>query len=188
MFDFVLCFQYRHDAEAVRKMLINRFAEFGLRLHPEKTRLLSFGRFERERSQKENRRLNTFDFLGFTFFCTEDRKGRFSVKSKTAAKRLRRGLLAVARWCQTHRHRPVKEQAHHLAAVLRGHYNYYGLRTNILCLQQFHSGTIRLWRKWLSRRSQRARLSWKKFRRILKTFPLPQPQGPPSLFPHRFDP
>lgn len=173
--DFVLCFQHRSDAEEVRQMLTERFAEFGLRLHPDKTRLLHFGRFEREDSRKENRKPNTFDFLGFTFFCTEDRKGRFTVKSKTRAKRLGRGLLAVSQWCRQNRHQPVREQAHHLAAVLRGHYNYYGLRANYPCLKQFYRGTLCLWKKWLSRRSQRGGITWRKFDRILKTFPLPQP-------------
>jgi group II intron reverse transcriptase/maturase len=184
--DFVLCFQYRSDAEAVRQMLSQRFADFGLRLHPEKTRLLHFGRFEREDSRKEKRKPNTFDFLGFTFFCTEDREGRFTVKSKTRSKRLRRGLLAVAQWCRHNRHEPVKEQARHLAAVLRGHYNYYGLRANYPSLKQFYRGTLRLWMKWLSQRSQRGRITWRKFHRILKTYPLPrpfitQPTGPAQL-------
>jgi RNA-directed DNA polymerase len=173
--DFVLCFQYRDDAERVQQVLPKRFARYGLRLHPTKTRLFGFGRFEQENSQRQGRKPNTFNFLGFTFYTTEDRKGRFTVKSKTMSKRLRRGLSEVAAWCRQHRHKAVKEQRQHLTAVLQGHYQYYGIRANYRCLQQFYRGTLSLWRKWLSRRSQRGYVSWEKFLRILKTYPLPRP-------------
>jgi group II intron reverse transcriptase/maturase len=173
--DFVLCFQYRDDAERVQQVLPKRFERYGLRLHPTKTRLFSFGRFERENSQRQGRKPNTFNFLGFTFYTTEDRKGRFTVKSKTMSKRLRRGLSEVAAWCQKHRHDPVKEQRQHLTAVLQGHYQYYGIRANYRCLQQFYRRTLSLWKKWLSRRSQRGYVSWQKFLRILKSYPLPRP-------------
>lgn len=182
--DFVICFQYRSDAEWMQQALPERFATFGLKLHPTKTRLMSFGRFEKERSQKERRKPNTFNFLGFTFYCTEDRKGRFTVKSKTMSKRLRRSLLRVADWCRRNRHRSVKEQRQHLAAVLKGHYEYYGLRANYRCLDQFYRGTQILWRKWLGRRSQKAAIPWSRFLGILKTYPLPLPyitQRPPQV-------
>src|SRR5205085_681121 len=136
---------------------------------------MSFGRFEKETSRKEGRKPNTFDFLGFTFYTTEDRKGRFTVKSKTMSKRLGRGLSEVADWCKKFRHKSVKEQRSHLAAALEGHYQYYGIRANFRCLEQFYRGTLCLWRKWLSRRSQKAYLSWEKFNRILKRHPLPKP-------------
>jgi RNA-directed DNA polymerase len=173
--DFVLCFQYREDAIRVRQAIIQRFESFGLKLNPLKTRLMTFGRFEKETSRREGRKPNTFDFLGFTFYTTEDRQGRFTVKSKTMSKRLRRSLSEVAAWCKKFRHKSVKEQRQHLAAVLEGHYQYYGIRANFLSLQQFYQGIQRLWKKWLGRRSQKAYLSWEKFLNILKKHPLPKP-------------
>lgn len=173
--DFVICFQYKSDAEWMQQALPERFAKFGLTLHPTKTRLISFGRFERENAEKENRKPNTFNFLGFTFYCTEDRKGRFTVKSKTMSKRLRRSLSGVGRWCQDHRHLLIPQQWQHLSSVLKGHYNYYGIRANYRSLLQFYKGTISLWRIWLGRRSQRGYISWQKFLKILKKYPLPLP-------------
>lgn len=173
--DFVLCFQYRDDAVRVRQALRQRFESFGLKLHPLKTRLMSFGRFERETSRREERKPNTFDFLGFTFYTTEDRQGRFTVKSKTMSKRLSRSLSEVADWCRKFRHKPLHSQWRHLTAVLQGHYQYYGIRANFHAIQQFHRGLLRLWKKWLGRRSQKAYLNWQKFLNILKKYPLPKP-------------
>ncbi len=173
--DFVVCFRYQDDAERFQRVLPKRFERYGLKLHPDKTRLMSFGRFERENSQRQGRKPNTFDFLGFTFYTTEDRKGRFTVKSKTMSKRLRRSLKQAGRWCRKNRHFPVRKQWRHLTAVLKGHYQYYGIRANYVCLKQFYLGIKSLWRKWLSRRSQKAYLSWEKYVRILKTYPLPTP-------------
>jgi hypothetical protein len=146
--------------------------------------LISFGRFEQENSQRQGRKPNTFNFLGFTFYTTKDRKGRFTVKSKTMSKRLGRSLCQVGMWCRKNRHHPVQEQWRHLAAVLRGHYQYYGIRANFACLRQFYRGVLLLWRRWLSRRSQKAYLSWEKYLRLLQTYPLPTPwitHGPPPV-------
>lgn len=173
--DFVVCFQYREDAERFQQVLPKRFERYGLKLHPEKTRLISFGRFERENSLRQGRKPNTFNFLGFTFYATEDRKGRFTVKSKTMSKRLRQSLSRIGMWCRKNRHCPVQKQWRYLTAVLKGHYQYYGICANYGCLKQFYMGIKRLWRKWLSRRSQKAYLSWEKYLRILKTYPLPMP-------------
>ena len=103
--DAILCFHYREDAEKVRNVLPKRFAKYGLTLHPEKTRLLEFGRYAEERAKRQGKKKpNTFDFLGFTHICARSRRGKFTVHVRTMRKRLRRSLTAVAEWCQRHRH------------------------------------------------------------------------------------
>ncbi len=173
--DFVICFQYRSDALSMQKILSMRFEKFGLRLNLEKTRLISFGRFEKENSEKQKRKPNTFNFLGFTFYCSETRNGTFTVKSKTMFKRLSKALCVIGLWCRKNRHLSLYEQRKHLVAVLKGHYNYYGIRANYRSLILFFKGAKRIWRKWLGRRSQRAAIPWDKFLLILKRYPLPRP-------------
>jgi group II intron reverse transcriptase/maturase len=105
--DFILCFQYREDAERVLQVLHKRFAKYGLTLHPEKTRLLAFGRSALS-SGPDAPQPATFDFLGFTHVCARSRRGRFTIHVRTIRKRLRRSVKAVAQWCQQHRHDPVE--------------------------------------------------------------------------------
>jgi len=105
--DAILCFQYREDAEKVKSVLSKRFAKYGLTLHPEKTRLVELGRYAEGNAKRKGKKPGTFDFLGFTHICTRSRQGKFTVHVGTMRKRLRRGLSAVAQWCQEHRHEPV---------------------------------------------------------------------------------
>src|SRR6202162_5540733 len=107
--DAVLCFQYREDAEKVLSVLPKRFAKYGLTLHPEKTRLVDFGRYAEEHAKRQGKKPATFDFLGFTHICARSRRGKFMVNTKTMKKRLRRGLTVVAEWCQEYRHEPVDQ-------------------------------------------------------------------------------
>jgi RNA-directed DNA polymerase len=172
----VLCFQYREDAEKMLSVLSKRFAKYGLTLHPEKTRLIEFGRFAREKAKRRGEKPTTFDFLGFTHICARSRKGRFTVHVKTIRKRLRRGLKAVAAWCQEHRHDPVSEQQKALNAKLRGHYQYYGLPTNFHSLRRFYRQVRRIWKFWLSRRTRGHKLSWARYNAILRQFPLLLPR------------
>jgi len=174
--DFVLCFEYRDDAERVYEVLPKRFARYGLKLNLNKTRLISFGRSEPGLSKREGRKPNTFNFLGFTFYCSTSREGRFTVKSKTMSRRLSQRLKRVGVWCRRNRHLPFIKQWQHVVRVLRGHYNYYGIRANYQSLRQFYQGTIWLWWKWLGRRSQRAAIPMEKFFVILKRHPLPRPR------------
>src|SRR6201984_230019 len=122
--DAVLSFQYREDAEKVMEVLPKRFAKYGLTLHPEKTRLVDFGRYAEEHAKRQGQKPATFDFLGFTHICARSRRGKFMVNTKTMKKRLRRGLTAVAEWCREHRHEPADQQQKILNAKLRGHYQY----------------------------------------------------------------
>jgi RNA-directed DNA polymerase len=133
--DFMLCFQYRDDAERVLAVLRQRFEKYGLTLHTEKTRLLEFGRSALAKSEQPGGdKPQTFDFLGFTHICARSLRGKFTIHLRTARKRLRRSVKKVAVWCQEHRHDPVEDQCQALNAKLRGHYRYYGRPTNFRSL------------------------------------------------------
>jgi group II intron reverse transcriptase/maturase len=174
--DAILCFQHREDAEKVMRVLPKRFEKFGLTLHPEKTRLIEFGRCAARNAKKQGKRPETFDFLGFTHMCARSQKGKFTVHVKTMAKRLRRGLAAVADWCKEHRHEPVNEQQNALNAKLRGHYQYYGRRTNYRSIRQFYRRVRHIWREWLSRRRRGRPLTWERYNTLLRQYPLLQPR------------
>ena len=174
--DAVLCFQYREDADKVMEVLPKRFAKYGLALHPEKTRLVDFGRYAEEHAKRQGKKPATFDFLGFTHICARSRRGKFTVQVRTTKKRLRRGLKAIAEWCRENRHKPVEEQQKTLNAKLRGHYQYYGLPTNSRSIGNFYRGVCRIWRKWLSRRTRGKALTWEKFTKLLRRHPLLLPR------------
>src|SRR3989441_6523172 len=173
--DFILCFQHREDAERVLKVLSKRFARYGLTLHPEKTRLLAFGRSVRP-SGPDAPKPATFDFLGFTHVCARNRRGRFTIHVRTMRKRLRRSVKVVAQWGQHHRHDPVAHQAAALNAKIRGHYQYYGRPTNYRCLQRFYRLVRRLWHTWLNRRTRGKTLDWARYQRLLQRHPLLLPR------------
>jgi RNA-directed DNA polymerase len=170
--DAVMCFQYKEDAEKVMEVLPKRFAKYGLTIHPEKTRLLEFGRYAEEKAKRQGKKPATIDFLGFTYVCARSRKGKFTVHVKTMKKRFRRGLKAIAEWCQENRHEPVEEQQQTLNAKLRGHYQYYGLPTNSRSIWKFYRGVCRIWRTWLNRRTRGKRLTWEKYTELLRRHPL----------------
>ena len=144
-------------------------------LHPEKTRLLAFGRSALP-GDTEARQPATFDFLGFTHVCARSRRGRFTIHVRTMRKRLRRSVKAVSQWCQQHRHDPVESQAAALNAKLRGHYQYYGRPTNYRCLQRFYRLVRRLWHTWLNRRTRGKTLDWVRYLRLLQRHPLLLPR------------
>jgi RNA-directed DNA polymerase len=175
--DAILCFQYREDAEKVLEVLPKRFAKFGLTLHPEKTRLIAFGRFAIGEAKKRGKeKPDTFDFLGFTHICARSRQGKFTVHLKTIDKRLRRGLKSIADWCKRNRHSRVDEQQLTLNAKLRGHYQYYGRRTNFASIHRFYREVCGIWRKWLNRRTRGNPLTWEKFYKVLRQNPLLTPE------------
>jgi group II intron reverse transcriptase/maturase len=174
--DAVLCFQYREDAEKVMEVLPKRFAKYGLTLHPEKTRLLEFGRYAAGNAKRQGKKPDTFDFLGYTHVCARSRRGKFTVYVGTMKKRLKRGLTAVADWCRENRHMPVEEQQKTLNAKLRGHYQYYGRPTNYRGILQFYRQVRCLWWKWLSRRTRGKSMTWEKFAAILRKHPLTLPR------------
>ena len=172
--DMVLAFANERDARRVAEVLAKRFARFGLRLHPEKTRLL---RFQRPRGKAQPpRALRTFDFLGLTHYWGRSRRGSWVVKRKTAMSRLSRALGAIRLWCRRHRHHEVGWQQQKLRQKLRGHYAYYGISGNYRALDAFYRQVHRIWRKWLNRRSQKAGMTWERFNRLLARYPLPRPR------------
>lgn len=174
--DAILCFQYREDALKVLRVLPKRFAKFGLTLHPEKTRLVEFGRHALAQAERTGSKPATFDFLGFTHKCARSRRGKYTVHVKSMKKRLRRAFKAVAAWCREHRHAPVDTQQQILNAKLRGHYQYYGRPTNYRSLWQFFRGVRRLWHKWLNRRTRGKSLSWSRYEHLLQRHPLSPPR------------
>jgi hypothetical protein len=174
--DAILCFQHKEDAEKVLEVLPKRFEKYGLTLHPEKTRLIEFGRHAARNAGKQGKKPATFNFLGFVHICARSRQGKFTVHVKTIAKRLGRGLKAVWQWCKQHRHDPVSEQQKTLNAKLRGHYQYYGRPTNYRAIRQFYQRVLRIWREWLSRRTRAKPLTWERYAEILRQHPLLRPR------------
>jgi len=173
--DAVIVFAKESDARKVLDVLPKRFARYGLTLHPEKTRLVPFKRPNQRPSQGSPRasRSGTFDFLGFTHLWGVSRKGTWTVQRKTAKDRFSRALRAVSGWCRVHRHLPIREQWEKLGLKLRGHYAYYGISGNARSLDRFRHFAERVWQKWLSRRSHRARIPWDRFALVQARYPLP---------------
>jgi hypothetical protein len=174
--DAVLCFQNAEDAQKVLMVLNKRFSKYGLTLHPQKTRLIEFGRLALVRAEAAGNKPATFDFLGVTHFLARSRRGKFTVKVKTMKKRLKRSITAAETWCKQNRHQPIEEQQATLNAKLRGHYQYYGRVSNYRHLWQFYLGVMRCWKKWLNRRSRGADLSWAKYNQLLQRHPLLRPR------------
>lgn len=171
--DFVMGFESEADARRMLADLTERMTKFGLALHEGKTRLILFGKFAAERRHRLGmRRPETFDFLGFTHYCATSRDGRFIVKRKTQRKRKLRKLKELRLEARRRMHRPVAEQHEWLSAVLRGHFAYYGLPSNMRSMVSFAYEVRRLWLRALARRSQRG-MTWDRFNRLLQAFPLP---------------
>lgn len=175
--DFVIGFENEEDARRVHAVLPKRFGKYGLTLHPEKTRLLRFGCRSEQNGPGGGSRGKTFDFLGFTHHWGKTRRGTMVVRRQTMRTRLARALRAVTEWCRRYRHLGVDVQARVLARKLRGHYAYYGITGNIRSLSNYRHGVLRIWRKWLQRRSQRSKIPWEVFfEGILKRYRLPEPR------------
>ena len=166
--DWVAGFQYRDDAERFQRAVAERLGQFGLKLHPEKTRLIEFGRFAREnRSRKGQGKPQTFDFLGFTHCCGKTRKGKFMVLRLTSAKRLRAKLQAVKIELRRRMHHPIPEQGQYLRAVVAGHGRYFGVPCNGARLRTLRFQIAGLWRRTLCRRSQSRDLPWRRMYRLM---------------------
>jgi group II intron reverse transcriptase/maturase len=173
--DFVVGFEHRHEAEQFLVDLKQRFTQFGLELHPDKTRLIEFGRFAaRNRDRRGQGKPETFDFLGFTHSCGKTRKtGSFVVLRRTMRKQMTAKLQAVKAELRRRRHTTIGEQGKYLRAVVQGHLQYYGVPRNMPALKAFRCAIGRLWRQSLARRSQRGRIAWERMARIL-TYHLPR--------------
>jgi group II intron reverse transcriptase/maturase len=172
--DFVIGFQREDDARRVMDVLPKRFAKYGLEIHPEKSRLLAFGK---PAARKEVRRGdNTFDFLGFTHYWARSRKGNWVIKRRTARKKVRKTVQALWTWCRDNRHKDLGRQHQILSSKLRGHFQYFGVRCNMRAMQAVLHLALRGWKYWLHRRSSKNAMKWEKFDALLKRLPLPRPR------------
>jgi hypothetical protein len=186
--DTVLGFQYERDALTFRHALAGRLAKFGLELHPDKTRLIQFGRFAAaKRRQRGLGKPETFEFLGFTHYCTHSRQGGwFKVARVTSRKRVQAQLRAIKDALRRRINRPIGETGRWLRRVLQGHMNYFAVPGNGARVSGFVFRVSRLWLKTLRRRSQRHRMPWSRFAAILNFFfPKVRILHPQPL--HRFD-
>ncbi len=172
--DFVIGCELEEDAKRIMEVLPKRFAKYGLSVHPEKTRLISFGKPASGR--EATRGDSTFDFLGFTHYWTKSRRGYWVIKRKTAGKRVRKTIVAMRDWCRRNRHRPLHEQYRILCSKLRGHFRYFGIRGNMRAMETVLHFVIRGWRYWLSRRSRKGAINWDDFGALLEKIPLPTPR------------
>lgn len=167
--DFVVCFEYRHEAEAFEKAVKERLAKFGLEVAADKTKTLRFGR----NGGPHNGR---FDFLGFEFYWEADRKGRPRVKRRTATKKWQAGMQRMREWIKSHRHQKLRQMFKTLRAKLQGTWNYYGLIGNYRRMKIFYEETVRTLHKWLNRRSQRRSYDWRSVDRLMERYDLPRPR------------
>jgi RNA-directed DNA polymerase len=173
--DFLVGFEDRDDAERFWGERRDRLQQLALELHPEKTRLIEFGRFAAERRGRRGQgKPETFDFLGFTHMCSKTRQGKFTVRRKTIAKRLRKKLQEVKETLRLRMHWPIPRQGAWLKSVLLGHYRYYGVPRNGSLLTVFHETVMRYWCRTLRRRSQRHRLTWQRIYALAEQW-LPKP-------------
>ncbi len=169
--DMVIACRFEDDARRIMEVLSKRFGRFELELHPDKTKLVDFRRPCREAKGESC----SFDFLGFTHYWGRSRKGRPTVKRKTAKDRFARSVRAIKETCMKIRHAKVSVQHKILSQKLRGHYAYFGITGNIKALGRFLYAVNRLWHKWLNRRSSGNHVPWERYERISKRYSLPCP-------------
>lgn len=175
--DFICLVQSKRDAIRILKALQNRFGKYELQLHPDKTSAFSFGRYEKQNAQAENRKANTFDFLGLTHYCDKTRKGYFKVGRKTSAKKFRAKAKDLNQWLKKIRNLVLtKDWWKILGSKLRGHFEYYGVSENYRSIFKYYKLAIRLAKKWLNRRSQKRKMNWEKMNQYLLLYPLPKPR------------
>ena len=158
--DFLIMFQWEEDAIEVLGELRHRLERFGLELSEDKTRILPFGRYRKTEK--------TFDFLGFTFYNTLSRNGKYRVGIRTCAKKLRAKVQAAKLWLHSRLVEPINETMNTLSRALQGHNAYYGINGNLNSVQTFYYIVGRMTYKMFNRRSQKAKVSWEKFARIWK--------------------
>lgn len=174
--DFVLCFQYKREAEMFYERLKHRMGHFGMKLEENKTRLIEFGRFAEENAKHKGKKPDTFTFLGFTHYCSKSRSGKFRVKRKTSKKKFDRKCKEIGKLIRGMRTWKTAEIIHKLNQVLVGYYHYYGITDNIMSLRLFKLEVTRRLYYWLNRRSQRKSYTWEQFKQMLETYPLATPK------------
>ena len=179
--DIVVGFQYEADARRFWDEMRERLREFSLSLHPEKTRLIEFGRFAADnRARRGLGKPETFNFLGFTFICGKSRKGKFLVTRRTRRDRMRVKLGEIKEELRRRMHQPIPEQGRWLRQVVTGFFNYHAVPTNSAALGAFHHYVTDLWRRSLQRRSQKDQMTWARMKKLADDW-LPKPHNPSSL-------
>lgn len=176
--DMVICFQYEVVAKTVYKEMQERLRQCGLEFALEKTRLIEFGRFAKDSKNKKGQgKPETFDFLGFTHYCSKSIKtGRFRVKRKTSKKKFKQKIQEFKLWIKANRNKPLKEIMPIVSKKLVGHYNYYGITDNFKSLSNFLFEVSKLLFKWLNRRSQKKSYEWNGFNQMLAIYKLLTPK------------
>jgi len=172
--DLVMGFQFEQDARAMSTAMAERLAKFGLELHPEKTRVLRFGRYAHKDCGRDGQaRPATFDFLGFTHIAGQKRQGGFQLQCRTSRKKRAAKMAMLRVEMRRRQHDPPAMQHQWLCSVIRGHCNYYGVPTNAKALASFRRDVERAWHRQLQRRSQRARWTVERIKRFESRYPLP---------------
>jgi group II intron reverse transcriptase/maturase len=174
--DFIVGFEHENDARRFLDALHTRLEKFALSLHPEKTRLIEFGRYAAQnRRQRGLGKPETFNFLGFTFICGKSRRGKFLLKRRSRRDRLRAKLKEVKQALRRRMHQPIPIQGKWLHQVVRGYFNYHAVPTNRTALVIFRDEIARHWQWTLSRRSQKAGFTWKRMEKLVEAW-LPKPE------------
>jgi len=175
--DFIVSFQYSNEAEAFAESLKHRLNKFGLKIAESKSKVIEFGRFAWYKARRENRKVATFDFLGFTHFCDKTRKGKFKLGRKTARTRFRQKINEMNKWLRNVRNLvELKEWWKVLRIKLLGHFRYYGISGNMRALSEFNFLTRKLAYKWINRRSQKKSFNYVQYDHFMKYNPLPIPK------------
>lgn len=175
--DFVACFQKVAEARAFGRDLRKRLNNFGLKVSEEKSRIIPFGRYPYLTAQKGGKRLATFDFLGFSHYCTKTRRDYFKLGRKTSKAKFRQKAKELSWWLKKVRNQVKLEQWWEVLKLkLQGHYRYYGMSGNMPEMRAFHKWAVKLAFKWINRRSQKKSYNWAQFHRFLKYNPLPRPR------------
>ena len=176
--DMIFCFKYESEARYVYNALKDRLGKMGLEFAEDKTKLIEFGRFAlRDSKRKGKKKPDTFDFLGFTHYCSTNRNGKFRVKRKTSRKKFKQKVQEFKVWIKENRNLPLKDIMSTVRRKLIGHYNYYGITDNAYSMSKYYYAVIHLLLKWLNRRSQRRSYQTKEeFTTMIKDFDLPIPK------------
>ena len=173
----VVGFEYESDARRFWGALRSRLEEFALSLHPDKTRLIAFGRHAADRRARAGLgKPETFKFLGFVFYCGKSRHGKFQVHRKCRRDRMRAKLAEVKKDLRERMHQPIPEQGRWLGQVVRGYFAYHAVPTNRASITAFYRYVVRLWHRTLRRRSQTDRFPWERMPRLADDW-LPQPRN-----------
>ena len=175
--DFVILTQYKAEGQEILSRVRERFKDYGIELNQAKTEMISFGCWEKQNAERQQRRANTFNFLGFTHYCSQTRKGAFKVGRKTSARRFSRSYRTIGLWLKSSRNMlKLKYLWRMLQIKLTGHYQYYGISDNRQSLKEFYRAILRLAYKWINRRSQKRSFNWGQFTEYLRRYPLPKPR------------